>query len=56
MSEHNKIYIDPKTGEKACKCFKRCGGCQLSESYKAQLERKQQRLNVCFQNSAMSMR
>ncbi|MBP1532526.1 MAG: 23S rRNA (uracil(1939)-C(5))-methyltransferase RlmD [Ruminococcus sp.] len=43
MSEHNKIYIDPKTGEKACKCFKRCGGCQLSESYKAQLERKQQK-------------
>ena len=39
----NKITIDPKTGQRSCKCFKRCGGCQLSEPYKDQLERKQQK-------------
>lgn len=39
----NKITIDPKTGQRSCKCFKRCGGCQLAEPYKDQLERKQQK-------------
>ena len=35
-----KIYTDEK-GEKHCRCFKRCGGCQLDEPYKEQLARKQ---------------
>lgn len=33
----------PATGEKACKCFKRCGGCQLQEPYAEQIARKQQK-------------
>ncbi len=37
------IFIDPKTKEKRCSCFKRCGGCQLDMPYKEQLERKQQK-------------
>ena len=39
----NKIITDKKTGEKHCRCFKRCGGCQLDEPYADQLERKQQK-------------
>ena len=39
----NKIMTDKQTGEKQCRCFKRCGGCQLDEPYKDQLERKQQK-------------
>lgn len=35
------IITDPKTGEKRCTCFKRCGGCQLDKPYKEQLEWKQ---------------
>ncbi|WP_295157398.1 23S rRNA (uracil(1939)-C(5))-methyltransferase RlmD [uncultured Ruminococcus sp.] len=38
-----QIVTDPKTGEKRCRCFKRCGGCQLDESYAEQLSRKQQK-------------
>lgn len=38
-----QIVTDPKTGEKKCRCFKRCGGCQLQEPYADQLERKQQK-------------
>ena len=38
-----QIVTDPKTGEKRCRCFKRCGGCQLDESYNEQLSRKQQK-------------
>lgn len=38
-----QIVTDPKTGEKKCRCFKRCGGCQLQETYAEQLERKQQK-------------
>lgn len=38
-----QIVTDPKTGEKRCRCFKRCGGCQLDEPYADQLERKQQK-------------
>lgn len=38
-----QIIKDPKTGELKCKCFKRCGGCQLSETYKEQLVRKQEK-------------
>lgn len=37
------IITDPKSGEKRCTCFKRCGGCQLDKSYKEQLEWKQQK-------------
>lgn len=37
------IVTDPKTGEKRCTCFKRCGGCQLDMRYKEQLEWKQQK-------------
>lgn len=36
-----QIIKDPTTGELKCKCFKRCGGCQLNETYKEQLQRKQ---------------
>ncbi|MBR1863309.1 MAG: 23S rRNA (uracil(1939)-C(5))-methyltransferase RlmD [Ruminococcus sp.] len=28
-------------GQRVCRAFKRCGGCQLSESYEQQVERKQ---------------
>lgn len=38
-----QIITDPETGEKHCRCFKRCGGCQLDEPYAAQLTRKQQK-------------
>ena len=38
---HRQIITDPQSGEKICKCFKRCGGCQLQETYAEQLERKQ---------------
>lgn len=38
---NKQISTDPKTGEKICRCFKRCGGCQLQEPYAAQLRRKQ---------------
>lgn len=41
MQKH--IVTDPKTGEKRCTCFKRCGGCQLDKSYNEQLEWKQQK-------------
>ena len=41
--KNKHIITDPKTGEKRCTCFKRCGGCQLDMSYKQQLERKQQK-------------
>lgn len=36
----NHIKTDPSTGRKRCGCFKRCGGCQLDESYPDQLQRK----------------
>lgn len=36
----NKTIID-EHGIKRCKCFKRCGGCQLDMSYEKQLEWKQ---------------
>ena len=29
--------------QQSCRCFKQCGGCQLSEPYEAQLARKQQK-------------
>lgn len=38
-----KIIHDNTTGERRCRCFKRCGGCQLDETYAEQLERKQQK-------------
>lgn len=34
------VYVDDKTGEKHCTCFKRCGGCQLDMSYTDQLKWK----------------
>ena len=37
------IITDPKTGEKTCRVFKRCGGCQLQEPYSEQLRRKQEK-------------
>ena len=37
----NQIIKDPVSGELKCKCFKRCGGCQLSETYAEQIRRKQ---------------
>ena len=40
---NQQIYTDPKTGEKTCRCFKRCGGCQLREPYADQLRRKQEK-------------
>ena len=40
---NRQIINDPKTGEKICRCFKRCGGCQLQESYAEQLTRKQEK-------------
>ena len=36
-----QIITDPHSGERICKCFKRCGGCQLQETYAEQLSRKQ---------------
>ena len=41
--KNKHIITDPKTGEKRCTCFKRCGGCQLDMTYKEQLDRKQQK-------------
>ncbi|SDB12314.1 23S rRNA (uracil1939-C5)-methyltransferase [Ruminococcaceae bacterium FB2012] len=41
--KNKHIVTDPKTGEKRCTCFKRCGGCQLDMTYSQQLERKQQK-------------
>lgn len=41
MAKH--IVTDPQTGEKRCRCFKRCGGCQLDEPYAEQIARKQQK-------------
>lgn len=38
-----QILTDPETGEKRCRCFKRCGGCQLDEPYAEQLRRKQEK-------------
>ena len=38
-----KIITDAVTGERKCRCFKRCGGCQLSETYNDQLTRKQEK-------------
>ena len=40
---NRQIITDPKTGEKICRCFKRCGGCQLQEPYAEQLRRKQEK-------------
>ena len=40
---NRQIINDPKTGEKICRCFKRCGGCQLQETYAEQLTRKQEK-------------
>ena len=40
---NRQIITDPDTGEKTCRCFKRCGGCQLQESYAEQLRRKQEK-------------
>lgn len=37
---NSQIKIDIK-GNKSCKCFKRCGGCQLDMPYEQQLEWKQ---------------
>ncbi|SDA19874.1 23S rRNA (uracil1939-C5)-methyltransferase [Ruminococcus sp. YE71] len=37
----SQIIKDPVSGELKCKCFKRCGGCQLSETYSEQIQRKQ---------------
>lgn len=39
MTKHTTV--DKSTGERKCKCFKRCGGCQLDMPYKQQLEWKQ---------------
>ena len=41
MSKH--IIADPATGEPVCRCFKRCGGCQLQEAYAGQLTYKQEK-------------
>lgn len=38
---NKKIVIDKNTGQRRCKCFKRCGGCQLDMPYEKQLEWKQ---------------
>lgn len=38
-----KIITDAVTGERKCRCFKRCGGCQLSETYNDQLTRKREK-------------
>ena len=38
-----KIVQDKVTGERRCRCFKRCGGCQLDETYAEQIQRKQQK-------------
>ena len=38
-----KMIHDKVTGERRCRCFKRCGGCQLDEPYADQIERKQQK-------------
>lgn len=40
---NRQTVTDPATGEKICKCFKRCGGCQLQEPYADQIVRKQQK-------------
>ena len=40
---HRQIITDPQSGERICKCFKRCGGCQLQETYAEQLSRKQEK-------------
>lgn len=40
---NRQIITDPKTGEKICRCFKRCGGCQLAEPYAEQIKRKQEK-------------
>lgn len=40
---NRQIITDPATGEKTCRCFKRCGGCQLQEPYAEQLRRKQEK-------------
>lgn len=40
---NRQIITDPKTGEKICRCFKRCGGCQLAEPYAEQIRRKQEK-------------
>jgi 23S rRNA (uracil1939-C5)-methyltransferase len=40
---NRQIITDPKTGEKTCRCFKRCGGCQLAEPYAEQIKRKQEK-------------
>ncbi len=37
---NTQIKVDTK-GNKSCKCFKRCGGCQLDMPYEQQLEWKQ---------------
>ncbi|MCQ2407482.1 MAG: 23S rRNA (uracil(1939)-C(5))-methyltransferase RlmD [Oscillospiraceae bacterium] len=39
----NQTYIDPETGARRCRCFKRCGGCQLDEPYADQIRRKQEK-------------
>lgn len=43
MSGH--IKINPKTGERTCGAFKRCGGCQLDMPYEEQLRWKQEKAN-----------
>ena len=40
---NRQIITDPQTGEKSCRCFKRCGGCQLQETYSEQIQRKQEK-------------
>lgn len=40
---NRQIITDPQTGEKSCRCFKRCGGCQLQETYAEQIQRKQEK-------------
>ena len=39
----NQTYTDPETGARRCRCFKRCGGCQLDEPYADQIRRKQEK-------------
>ncbi len=41
----NKTNKNNKTEAKSCKLFKRCGGCQLKESYSEQLIWKQNKIN-----------
>lgn len=41
MSNH--VKINNLNNEKICRCFKRCGGCQLDRPYKEQVQWKQEK-------------